>query len=183
MGVNYTDFFDDAKAEAGRMDLVDVLPYGSNYFSCGYTPGNVDNSCYYNHTIAIAFAIIGKLYCEKRTGTSNYHQGVTYIAERAGVSKRQVKVLRKKYKFHGGYVFKTPYKIPEILTIMINLLDDKQIEPLVVEYLKDRRNDMYRDVLINKQFEAIEITARRNVDDKIKEVYNKLDCITKKIGG
>ena len=54
------NIFDDAKVESGKFDFVDILPYGSNYFTCGYTPLRVANGCYYNHSIAVAFSLIGK---------------------------------------------------------------------------------------------------------------------------
>lgn len=176
------NFFDDAKVESGKFDFVDILPYGSNYFTCGYTPLRVANGCYYNHSIAVAFSLIGKIYGPKNNGTSNYHKGVTYIAQRVGVSKRQVKVLRKQFKAHGAYLFRTPYTIANILEVMIDLLEKNNSDELIVEYLRDKRDEMYREVLIGKKFESIEIAASQKVQvEKVKNVYNKLNCITKTV--
>lgn len=178
------NIFDDAKVEAGKFDFVDMLPYGLNYFTCGYTPLRFANGCYYNHSIAVAFSLIGKTYGSKNDGTSNYHKGVTYIAQRVGVSKRQVKVLRKQFKAHGAYVFRTPYTIANILEVVIELLEKNNSDELIVEYLRDKRDEMYREVLIGKQFEAIEIAANQKVQvEKVRDVYNKLNCITKTVGG
>lgn len=175
-------FFDDAKVESGKFDFVDILPYGTNYFTCGYTPLRVANGCYYNNSIAVAFSLIGKIYGNKNNGTSDYHKGITYIAQKVGVSKRQVKVLRKQFKVHGAYVFRTPYTIANILEAMIDILEKNNSDELIVEYLKDKRDKMYREVLIAKQFESIEIAANKNVQaEKVKDVYNKLNCITKKV--
>lgn len=176
------NLFEDAKVESAKFDFVDILPYGSNYFTCGYTPLRVVRGCYYNHSIAVAFSLIGKKYGPPNNGTSNYHKGVTYIAQRVGISKRQVKVLRKQFKVRGAYVFRTPYTIANILEVMIDLLEKNNSDELIVEYLRDKRDKMYREVLIGKQFESIEISANQKMQvEEVRDVYNKLNCITKRV--
>lgn len=65
---------------------------------------------------------------------------------------------------------------------MIDLLEKNNSDELIVEYLKDKRDEMYREVLIGKQFESIEIAANKKVQaEKVKDVYNKLNCITKTV--
>ncbi len=180
MGTNFSDEFDNAKVEAGRFDVDDILSFGINYFHCGYKPKEDADGCYYNHSIAIAFAVIGKLYGSSQKGISNYHKGVAYIASEIGISKRQVKVLRKKFLREGGYVFKTPYQINAILEKMIELLSDKESDAMVKEYLQQRKSDVYREILIAKQYAAIMAAAQW--DEKVNLVYGKLKVITKKVG-
>lgn len=132
-----TDFsveFDNAKIEAGKFDIDDILTSGIRYFECGYS-----DKYYYNHPVAVAIAIIGKLYGLPQSKGSNYHKGIAYIASEVGVSKRQVKALRKKMSWHGGYVFKTSYRIYEIISKMIDLLDQK------------RQNRYWYSICSNKQ--------------------------------
>lgn len=178
MSTNFSADFDNAKVEAKKFDIDDILSFGTNYFNCGYKPKDDPEGCYYNHNIAIAFAIIGKLYCSNQNGVSNYHKGIAYIAKELGLSKRQIKVLRKKYSVRGGYVFKTPYTIHIIISKMIDLLSAKAVEPIMVEYLQQRRNDLYREILIAKQYAAI--MAAAPFDKKVNKVYGELKVLTKK---
>lgn len=164
---------------AAEFDFSDCLPFGSNYFICGYTPATKSSERYYNHFIAIAFSLIGKIYGTSNNGSSNYHRGVAFIAQQIGVSKRQVKVLRKKYKIHGAYVFRTPYEVDLIVSKMIELLENSKADEMIVEYLKDKIDKMYREILIGEQFNAIEIAANQERSlPRVKTVYNKLNCIT-----
>lgn len=179
MTTNFSNEFDDAKIEAGKFDIDDILSFGEAYFHCGYIPKNSNEGCYYNHSIAIAFATIGKLYGSPRNGASNYHKGVAYIAKELGLSKRQIKVLRKKYLVEGGYVFKTPYTIHMIISKMIDLLSAKEMEPIMIEYLQQRKCDLYREILISKQYSAI--MAAAPYDNKVNDVYGELKILTKKV--
>lgn len=180
MNTNFSDEFDNAKVEAGKFDVEDILSFGINYFNCGYKPKEATDGCYYNHSIAIALAIIGKLYGASQNGASNYHKGVAYIAGELGISKRQVKVLRKKFPREGGYVFKTPYQIAIILTKLIELLSDKEADPMVEEYLQHRKSNVYREILIAKQYAAI--MAAAPYDKRVNRVYGELKAVTKKVG-
>lgn len=174
MKVDFSNEFDDAKMEAGRFDIDDFFATGSHYFECGYS-----NECYYNHSIAVAIAIIGKLYGLPQDRGSNYHKGVAYIAEEVDLSKRQVKVLRKKMAWRDGYTFKTSYKIYEIILKMCELLDAKKEEPIVMQYLQQQTSDMYREILIAEQYAAIRAAASR--DKRVnEEVRGKLEDLTKR---
>lgn len=180
MRTNFSDEFDDAKVEAGKFDIDDMLSFGINYFHCGYKPKENGDSCYYNHSIAIAFAVIGKLYGSSQKGSSNYHKGVAYIASELKISKRQVKTLRKKFPREGGYVFVTPYQINIILQKMIELLSDKESDSMVKEYLQQRESNVYREILIAKQYAAIMAGAQS--DERVNSVYGKLMVLTKRVG-
>lgn len=155
MAADFSNEFDIAKIEAGRFDMDDIFAFGSHYFECGYS-----NECYYNHSMAVAIAIIGKLYGAQQDRGSNYHKGVAYIAGEVGLSKRQVKVLRKKMAWRGGYAFKTSYRIHEIILKMIDLLDAKKANLIVAQYLQQQTSDMYREILIAEQYAAIRAAAR-----------------------
>lgn len=179
MGVNFSEEFDNAKVEAGRFDVDDILTFGSNYFNCGFRPKDDIEGRYYNHSIAIAFAIIGKKYGSSENGNSNYHKGVAYIAKELNLSKRQVKVLRKKFIGEGGYVFKTPYKIHLIVSKMIELLSAIETEPILLEYLQQRESNMYREILIGKQYAAIMAAAPH--DKKVEDVLGELSVLTQKV--
>lgn len=190
MSTDFSDEFDDAKVEAGKFDVDDILAFGTNYFHCGYKPKEDPDGRYYNHSIAVAFAIIGKLYCPSQKGSSNYHKGVAYIAKKLEISKRKVKVLRKKFSREGGYVFITPYQICTILEKMIELLSEKETDPMVKEYLQQRRSDLYREILIAKQYAAVMNSAKGDDnkcvndkrDKKVNAVYGQLRDLTKKVG-
>lgn len=179
MGNSFSDVFDNAKVEAGKLDIDDILSFGNNYFKCGYKPKDDPEGCYYNHNISIAFAIIGKLYCPLQRGVSNYHKGIAYIAKELNLSKRQIKVLRKKYSVRDGYVFKTPYTIHVIISKMIDLLSAKGGEPIMMEYLQQRNSDLYREILIAKQYAAI--MAASPFDKKVNDVYGELQILTTKV--
>lgn len=174
MAVDFSSEFNAAKTEAAKFDKDDILAFGMHYFECGYS-----NQCYYNHTVAVAIAIIGKLYGSSQSKGSNYHKGVAYIAKEVDLSKRQVKALRKKMSWRGGYVFKTSYRIHEIILKMIDLLDAKKTEPIFLQFLRQQTNDMYREILIAEQYAAIRAAARR--DQKVNEVRGELEELTKRV--
>lgn len=180
MDSNYSDIVNISKVEAEKTNLGDVrIICSTAYFSCGYVPIEYQ-ACYYNYMIATAFTLIGELYCPRkkdtRTKLSSYHRGIDYLAKKVGTTKAQIKALRKQFKVHNGYVFRTPYVLPEIIKEMIDLLKNKKTDPLLLEYLQEHQNKLYRDILIQEQFKAIEISAANatNSDDKVKKVYNKL---------
>lgn len=173
MAADFSNEFDDAKIEAGKFDKDDIFALGLHYFECGYS-----DKCYYNHSIAVAIAIIGKLYGSSQGRGSNYHKGVAYIAREVGLSKRQIKVLRKKISWRGGYTFKTPYRIYEIIAKMINLLDVKKAEPIILQYLQQQTSNIYREILIEEQYAAIKAAARR--DQRANIVRGELDDLLKR---
>ena len=129
----------------------------------------------------IAVAMIGSMY-GKNLGKSNYHNGITYIASELGITKRQVKVLRKKMKHRNGFSFKTPYNISTTLKKIIDLLKNKEQDPDVKEFLSQQESKMYREFLIGKQFEAIKEAAKKGKREKVKNVADELKEITIKVG-
>lgn len=174
MVADFSNEFNNAKTQAAKFDKDDIFAFGMHYFECGYS-----DKCYYNHAVAVAIAIIGKLYGSSQSKGSNYHKGVAYIAREVNLSKRQVKALRKKMSWRGGYVFKTSYRICEIIKKMIDLLDAKKAEPILIQFLRQQTDDMYREILIAEQYAAIRAAARR--DQKVNEVRGELEELTKKV--
>lgn len=167
----------DREHEWQNFDPDDIFAFGINYFDCGYKPKQ--EGCYYNSSIAHAFAIIGKLYGNSYNGASNYHKGVAYLANELKISKRQVKVLRKQLSGLGGYVFKTPYKIPVIISKMIDLLSQNVSDPIVQKYLENKTDSTYRDIFIKKQMAAIRASAKH--DEKINKLLGELDNLCKTV--
>lgn len=100
---SYTDTERHAIAEAGKFDADDILAFGPHYFSCGWK-----KETYYNFNYVVAIALVGKLYGDRESKNSDYHKGVEYIADAVGVSKRQVKILRKKVKGNMDIGLKLP---------------------------------------------------------------------------
>lgn len=177
--------FENAIATSAEIDWEDAFCRGSNYFLSGFNELGEMNGMYYNHMIAKTFATIGRLYTE-RDGQSDYKRGVAYIAQEAKINKRHVKVLRKKFQVHHGrnasYAFRVPYDIPDIMRVIIRLLQAKGNDSLVVDLLQKYENMMYREVLIGREFAAIELTAKKKAaKDKVKETRNRLDEINDKI--
>ena len=176
---NITAVFDNAKVEAGKFDPDDLMCFGKHYFVCGYHPTEM----YYNHTFAVAIAIIGKLYGEKYGRMSNYHKGIAYIADELSVSRRCIKAIRKKMHGQGGYVFKTPYVIPLIVKKMIALLQAYEQNEIVEALLKGQDSKMYREILIGKQYSAINAAASKGKRARVLEVAGALGAITQKVQG
>lgn len=167
----------DAVVEAGHFDPDDMLVFGINYFDCGW-----GNEKYYNHSFSIAVALIGSIYGDKKSGRSNYHNGITFISNQLGIAKRQIKVLRKKMKCRGGFSFKTPYNIASTLTAVIDLLKKQENNSDVEIFLSQQISDMYREVLVEKQFESIKEAAKKGNRDRVKKVADELREITTKVG-
>lgn len=174
MVTDFSNEFNDAVIEAQKFNRDDILAFGRNYFECGYS-----GQCYYNHAVAVAIAIIGKLYGSSKSKGSNYHKGIAYIAKEVNLSKRQIKALRKKMLWRRGYVYKTSYKIHEIISKIIDLLDAKKTEPILIQFLKQQANDMYREILIAEQYAAIRAAARW--DRKVNGVRGELEKLTKRV--
>lgn len=167
----------DAIVEAGHFDPDDLLAFGPNYFSCGW-----GEEKYYNHSFSIAISLIGSLCGDKTSGRSDYHNGIAFVAGELGITKRQVKVLRKKMRHKGGFIFKTPYNIPVTVKKVIEILKNYEQDPNVKYFFTQQASSMYREILIEKQFEAIKEAARKGNREKVKLVADELRGITIKVG-
>lgn len=177
----YRDFSARAKEEAKQSNLDDKLLIGKNYFDCGYHPSEP----YYNNRFAVAVAIIGRLCGERKRNLSDYKNGIAYISKELGISKRQVKALRKKMAVRDGFVFKTPASIPAIIKKMISFFQDKRTNNLISKFLVEenpKEVKMYRTIFIEEQYSAIEMSAQRSGRDSLQEnVYILLSKLTNKI--
>lgn len=162
--------------EIMKFDTDDIFTWGPNYFTCGWK-----KNVYYNFNYAAALALIGSLHGESKSRNSNYHRGVEYVANAAGVSKRQVKILRKKVKGEHGYWFKTPYTTAKIILKIIEELREHEDEKSVRLFLKESSSKVYREILISKQFEAIKAACKGN-RKKVLDLTDELRSITVKVG-
>lgn len=177
MANNFNEKAYNAVTDAAHFDIDDILALGANYFRCGW-----GEEMYYNHSFSIAIAIIGSIYGSKKSGRSDYHNGITFIASELGITKRQIKVLRKKMKHKDGFSFKTPYNVSTTLKKIIDLLKRQEQNPNVKKFLSQQRSEMYREFLIEKQFEAIKEAAKKGKREKVKNVADELRGITTKVG-
>lgn len=178
MSSEYNRLSGDAIREAGKEEVFDYFMFGSNYFSCGFS-----HNSYYNHAYAVAIAIIGKIYGSNDGNNSDYHKGIAYVAKELGISKRQVKSLRKKYKVHKGYEFKTPYVIPDIAEKIIMLLQGQENNELVKNMVRTYNEVLYRKLLIGVQYNEIKNAATALKRKEVLEVEGKLDHLTQNYGG
>ena len=108
---------DSAMSEAIQFDLSDYMYLPVTYFSCGFS-----KRPYYNFNYAKALCLIGEIYGAVFAGQSSYKRGVRYLAQQCGVTRNQIKSLRKKLRYRDGYRDKIPYKIYEIAKKIIALL-------------------------------------------------------------
>lgn len=136
---------------------------------------------YYNFNYAIALSLVGKLYGDSEVKNSDYHKGGEYIADAVGVSKRQVKILRKRVRGKHGYWFKTPYTTARIIQKIIDKLREQEDEECVKTFLRNHDSKIYREILIAEQYEAIK-AARRGNRKKVKDLADDLRDITVKVG-
>ena len=166
MNNDFQSLFDNAKAESGKDDFDDMLSRGINYFNCGYR--NIREEQIYNHSIAVALALVGVLCDKNGQSGSNYR-------------KRQVKVLRKQLRWKGGYAFRTPYTIREILVEVIAVLKSNLSNPMVRAFLDSKDGIMYRDILIAEQYAAIKRAANVGNRDRVKQVAEALNLLTDKV--
>lgn len=118
---------------------------------------------------------------ETKNQNSDYHKGVVYISDALGISKRQVKILRKKVKHGNGYWFKIPYTTAAIIKKIINKLRETEQEEYVSSFLKKCNSTVYREILIPDQFEAIK-AARKGERQKVLDLADELKDITIKVG-
>ena len=174
--INYIDMERNVIAEVSKFDVDDLMAFGLHYFSCGWK-----REIYYNFNYAVALALIGKLYGDSKGKNSDYHKGVEYIANAVGISKRQVKILRKKVKGKHGYWFKTPYATAKIIRKVIDKLREQEGEECVRSFLKNNDKKMYREILIAEQYEAIK-AARKGNRRKVMDLADDLRDITVRVG-
>lgn len=172
----YTDFEKNTIVEINNWDKDDLFTFGPNYFGCGWK-----EESYYNFNFAIAVALIGKNYGDMDSKNSDYHKGINYIASEVGVSKRQVKTMRKRIKYKKGYWFKTPYAIVEIIAFMIEKLKACKDEEYVNLFLSKHEGDLYREMLIAEQYISIKL-ACNGKRTKVVNIADKLTNITDKVG-
>ena len=147
-----------------------------NYFWCGHS-----QECYYNVKFVGVVEVIGRLCNSNYMGrNSNYHKGIAYIAKEAGVSKTQVKALRRKLKKKGGYEFKTSYDIAKIIEVMIDVLKEHEDEDAVRGLMYDER--LYRNMIAFMQYSAIKTAADISGDEKLVAISKALDKMQQTFG-
>lgn len=167
-----------SKDEIIKNDFSDFIPAYKKYFWTGNF--GVFNELQYNYAYGAAIALIGKVYGDNGK-SSDYHKGIKIVSERVDISKTEIKTLRKNYKKDGGYCYKIPFVIAEILNTMIELLVDiDENEHEVIElYKKQYKGVTYREVLMGRQYQAIKyIIAEAKSEGKDDEKLKKI----KKIG-
>lgn len=169
--------WNEAIAEASNPNLDDFFTIGHLYFTCGW-----GNTAFFNESYAVAVALIGHCYTMKVKGKSDYSRGVRFIANNLGISRTQVKALRKKMEVSEGYAFKTPITTAHIIEYMITLLQNASNFWVVNEYLSIHRNKMFRTVLLHDQNEAIQTAANRSDDQRVMRVASELNHITASVG-
>ena len=123
----------------------------------------------YNQAFGAALSIIGKEH--KLTPNSNYHNGVVYLAKKAGVSSSEIKAIRKTFGHTGCFKYRLPYTFDIIIREMINLLmgieDKKNIETFAERY----NGYSYRD--------TIELDLKEMENEMESVSSRKIDRITK----
>lgn len=164
--------YDSDLVGAFTFDFDDLKMYGHSYFKTGSS-----KSQYYNYAYAEALEIIGLLYCNDDRGkNSEYHKGVAFVAKTVGVSKSEIKALRKNFKTRLDYVFKIPYKADRIVETITELLKSRMNDPIVKEFIRKQDSMLFMIVLIGKQYYSIKAVSK--LDSKIYKLYkslNKLD--------
>ena len=140
-----------------------------NYFWCGHS-----KECHYNLAFVGAVEAIGKFCTPDFMGkNSNYHKGIAYIAKKSGVSKTQVKAIRRKLKKCGGYEFKTSYDIAKIIDVMINALKEHENEDIVRRLMTGER--LYRNMIMFNQYSAIKTASTDSRDERLRAISEALD--------
>ena len=161
----------DLEEQIMQYSLGDYIYWIPKYFWCGN-----GKQPYYNYSFAFAVEIIGKRFGEKNK-SSDYHNGIAYIAKKANVTKSQVKSLRKKMKVKGGYEFKTPFNTSLIVVEMVNLLSSIEETNEVKRLYQMSECSLYRDMLINKQYASICMAALEGRRRKVLELEGSLSSI------
>lgn len=160
---------EDVTRTIDNFDFDDIFTRGSNYFVCGCSKEE-----YYNINIACAIALIGT-YNKEDLNASDYHNGIKYLANELKLSKRQIKILRKKTGYRGYQAFRTPYSVCVILGKIISWLVDHKDEQLVKEFISEHKGDLYRDVLFLEHYRSIRIAADEGGREKVVDVCNNLN--------
>lgn len=150
---------------ADEPDFENVL-WRHNYFWCGHT-----SQPFYNFNFMIAMEIIGR-HLNAVGSNSDYHNGISYIAKQAKVSKTQVKAIRKKMKIFGRYEFKTSKSFDVILAEIINALENCGVS---VKEEFSNPHKLYRNTLVYEQYSAIRVAAERSDDQKIHNIASTLE--------
>lgn len=153
---------------ASENDLIEVrILWRFNYFWCGHS-----EKAFLNFRFTNAIILIGRMN-KIDSHNSDYHNGIAYIARKAGVTKSQVKAIKRKYKKAKGYEFKTSYDFDKIIGAVIIALneieDKKQIEELL------DGEDSIRNFLVFEQYSAIKVAADRSHNDRISRMAIELD--------
>lgn len=157
---------------ADTPDPVNIL-WRHSYFWCGHTA-----SPFYNFNFMIAMEIIGRKL--NATGSnSDYHNGVAYIAKNAGVTKTQVKAIRKKLKVFKHYEFKTSKKFDVILSEIIDALEKCSMH-IKEEFVLPQK--LYRDTLVYDQYSAIRVAAEASKDQEIHDIATTLEGMRRELG-
>lgn len=156
---------------ADTPDPTNIL-WRHSYFWCGHTA-----SPFYNFNFMIAMELIGRN-LNAIGSNSDYHNGVAYIAKKAGVTKTQVKAIRKKLKVFNHYEFKTSKKFHVILLEIIDALEECGI-PIKNEFAKPHK--LFRDTLVYDQYSAIRVAAANSEDQDIHVIATKLEGMRKEI--
>lgn len=172
----YNDIEREAIREIDKFDIDDHIAFGPNYFGCGW-----EKVPYYNYNYAVAISLIGHFYGDEESSNSDYHKGIKCIAEEVGVSKRMIKIFRKKLKYKRGYCFKIPYKTVKIIEKIIEKLRKYENDDSMNEFVKKCNCTVYREILIPEHFAAIKAASeghRRRVTDLADNLRN----ITVKVG-
>ena len=98
--------------------------------------------------------------------------------KKAGVTKTQVKAIRKKLKVFNHYEFKTSKKFHVILLEIIDALEECGI-PIKNEFAKPHK--LFRDTLVYDQYSAIRVAAANSEDQDIHVIATKLEGMRKEI--
>lgn len=149
--------------------LFERILWRVNYFWCGHS-----SDCYYNTHFIGTMEAIGK-YCNPIGTNSKYHNGVAYIAKQSGVTKTQVKAMRKRLKSHNGYEFKTSYSIARIMTEIIKALKENSDKEEVKNLMKG--NSFYRDMIAYEQYTAIRNAAKDSADERLRKITASLNMM------
>lgn len=168
----YEDLRNSAIINASKFDPSDYFSIGPSYFSCGFS-----KEAYYNNRYATALSVIGRIYGENLGQRSDYCKGIVYLSEKCGASRTQVKSLRKNFKSLGGYKCKVPFEICNIVSKLIELLEENRNNELVRKFLSSQTHTFYRNVLIEVHDAAISDRAKITKSEKIKQVRARLDDI------
>jgi hypothetical protein len=102
------------------------------YFSCGL---QMVKRPTINWNYINAISLIGKYYPAAATfktkRNSSFHCGISFLAGRLMLSKKQIKALRSTFKRYGGFVHKIPYDVSKIVLTITDLLKEIWVSALI----------------------------------------------------